>query len=297
MFKRSLLVLPSVIFLLNDLNAQTVDAFKQDFTQPRIIPGYKLVWHDEFNNDGKPDTANWIYERGFVRNEELQWYKEESAFCKNGVLTIEGRKEEIKNPNYDPASNDWRQKRKFAEYTSASIQTKGHRQWLFGRFEIRARIDTTKGAWPAIWTLGTEREWPSNGEVDLMEFYRVNDEPTILANVAWGTEKRYAAKWHTEKIPLIHFTKNDPAWVKEFHVWRMDWDKEFIKLYLDDELLNTTPLSQTINAGGSNPFLTPQFLLLNLALGGNGSPPEAATGKIKFEVEYVRVYQKAGSEK
>ena len=124
-----------------------------------------------------------------------------------------------------------------------------------------------------------------------MEFYRVKGLPTILANVAWGTEKRNVAKWHTERIPFTKFRTSDPKWSKKFHVWRMDWTPEFIKLYLDDELLNTTMLSETINSDGSNPFTKPQYLLLNLAIGGNGGDPARAKYPIKYEVDYVRVYQ------
>jgi len=140
--------------------------------------------------------------------------------------------------------------------------------------------------------LGANGEWPKNGEIDIMEFYRIKQEPVILANSAWGTEKQYVAKWNTQIKPLSYFTARDPDWVKKFHVWRMEWDKETIKLFLDDELLNTTSLDKTINADGSNPFLQPHYILLNLALGGNGDDPSGTQGSITYEVDYVRVYQK-----
>ena len=255
------------------------------------IAGMKLVWADEFNAQGVPDPKFWKFEKGFERNEELQWYQEKNAVCSNGVLLIEGRKEHIANPNYQPGSRNWKTNREFAEYSSASINTRGLQQWLYGRFEIRARIDTSIGSWPAIWTLGITNPWPSNGEIDLMEFYRVNGVPTILANVAWGTKQRSVAKWHTERIPYAHFTTRDANWTKKFHVWRMDWTPESIKLYLDNELLNTTQLSETINPDGTNPFTKPEYLLLNLALGKNGGDPSTARFPITYEVDYVRVYQ------
>ena len=130
----------------------------------------KLIWNDEFNNTGKPDTAIWRYEKGFVRNQELQWYQEDNANCSRGVLLIEGRREKVKNPAYIAGSTNWKSGREFAEYTSSSIQTRGMKQFQFGRFEIRARIDTSCGSWPAIWTLGISKSWPSNGEIDIMEF-------------------------------------------------------------------------------------------------------------------------------
>ncbi len=272
--------------------AQKSNVYKADFSAPELIPGYKLVWNDEFNKSGNPDEAYWKYEKGFVRNKELQWYQPENARCINGLLVIEGRREQVKNPRYKPDSSDWRLSREYADYTSASIQTKGLKQWQFGRFEIRARIDTAKGSWPAIWTLGIDGRWPGNGEVDIMEFYRIKNVPTILANVAWGTSQPSVAKWHTETRPLTSFTANDRDWVKQFHTWRMDWNKDSINLFLDDVLINTTVLNQTLNPDGSNPFLQPHFLLLNLAIGGNGGDPSASKTPIKYEVDYVRVYQK-----
>lgn len=281
-----------VTLLSSSCFAKVADPTKPDSGRPAKIKGMKLVWSDEFNNTGKPNPENWSFEKGFVRNEELQWYQEENASCQGGVLHIKGRREEVKNPEYWAGSDSWYTNREFAHYTSASINTHGHQRWLYGTFIVRARIDTTMGAWPAIWTLGISKRWPSNGEIDLMEFYRVNDVPTILANVASGTETRNVAKWHTERIPLSHFTANDQDWVKKFHIWRMDWTPESIKLYLDDELLNTTLLSETINPDGFNPFTQSEYILLNLALGKNGGNPDHSKFPIHYEVDYVRVYQK-----
>jgi beta-glucanase (GH16 family) len=291
-YRNKIILIITAMLSFKAASSQQVTKANEDSHAPKIIPGYELVWHDEFNNNGKPDTANWKYEHGFVRNEELQWYQPNNANCKNGSLVIEGKREQQKNTRYKEGSSNWQTNRKYAEYTSASINTGGLHHWLFGRFEIRAKIDTAKGSWPAIWTLGVEKEWPSNGENDIMEFYRVKDAPTILANTAWGTEKRFSAKWNTQRIPLSKFTAADPDWVKKFHVWRMDWDKDSINLFLDDELLNTTLVSQTLNPNGSNPFLQPHYLLLNLALGGNGGDPSKSSATIKYEVDYVRVYQK-----
>lgn len=272
-------------------HAQRINPQSPDPNPPIQIPGMKMVWSDEFNTKGKPNPGNWSHEKGFVRNEELQWYQEENAACTNGVLLIESRREEIPNPKYQAGSRNWKTNREFAHYSSSSINTRELKQWLYGRFEIRARIDTAMGSWPAIWALGTSNPWPASGEIDLMEFYRPKGEPTILANVAWGTNRQYVAKWHTEMIPLSKFTAADPDWVKKFHVWRMDWTSESIKLYLDDELLNTTLLSETINPDGSNPFTKPQYLLLNLAIGGNGGDPSKTKFPVRYEVDYVRVYQ------
>ncbi len=253
-----------------------------------VAPALKLVWADEFDRDGPPDPAKWTFEQGFVRNEELQYYQPGNAFCADGHLVIEGRRDSLKNPGYDPNSKDWRRNRPYARYTAASLITKGLHQWQYGRFEMRARIDTRPGMWPAFWTLGVDGEWPACGEIDIMEYYRGD----LLANAAWGTGQRYEPKWSTTKKPITSF--KDPQWSRKFHVWRMDWDRQFIKLYVDNLLLNTVALDTTVNgdASGKNPFRQPHYLLVNLAIGGtNGGNPEQTTFPARLEVDYIRVYQ------
>ncbi|MCX6334654.1 MAG: glycoside hydrolase family 16 protein [Bacteroidia bacterium] len=273
------------------LFAQKNDPFKPDFKKPVKIKGMKLVWNDEFNIDGKPDPANWIYETGFVRNQELQWYQPENANCKNGLLVIEGKREKVSNPNFIPGSSDWKTSRDFAEYTSACIKTRGLQELQFGRVEMRARIDTACGSWPAFWTLGTSRSWPSCGEIDIMEFYRIKTGPIMLANFAWGTNKRGVAKWDDIKMPLKEVIGNDSEWAKKFHLWRMDWDKDTIKLYLDNRLMNSVAVSETINPDGFNPFHQPHYILINQALGANGGDPSGTPSPFRYEVDWVRVYQ------
>lgn len=254
---------------------------------PMAPNGYQLVWSDEFNTDGRPDPNNWTYEHGFERNEELQWYQPENAFCKDGWLVIEARRENVPNPQYDPQSHSWRRRRKEAHYTSACVKTIGLQQWLYGRFEIRARIDRHPGLWPAIWTLGSARGWPGCGEIDIMEYY----DDSILANACW-TGRGRGAIWDTEKIPVSQF--NDPDWGSKVHLWRMDWDADKIAIFVDDQLLNTIEIEKTINPRtGITPFREPQYLLLNLAIGGTrGGDPLETTFPSRYEIDYVRVSQK-----
>jgi beta-glucanase (GH16 family) len=256
---------------------------------------WELVWSDEFNRDGKPDSSVWTYEKGFERNEELQWYQSDNAVCKGGVLIITGRKEKVPNLNYSPESSDWRRNREFAAYTSSSIKTVGKKEFLYGRYEVRAKIPTASGSWPAIWTLGSAMPWPSCGEIDIMEYYRIADVPHILANTAWGTDVRHNAKWNTVRIPFSKFREKDPDWENKFHIWRMDWDEEAIRLYLDDELLNETLLKDTQNGligNHKNPFRQPHYILLNLAIGRHGGTPDDSAFPLHYEVDYVRIYQK-----
>ena len=246
---------------------------------------YTLVWADEFNTDGVPDSSNWNYEKGFVRNEEDQWYQPGNAYCKNGYLIIEAKREQKPNPNYVEGSGDWRKNRSQINYTSSCLITRNKHAWQYGRFEMRAKIDVSNGMWPAWWTLGVAKPWPSNGEIDIMEYYRGK----LLANIACGTNTPNKAQWFSNRAPV------DSIWASRFHVWRMDWDEEAIALYVDDSLLNKTPLDSLVNKDGSgfNPFKQPHYMLLDFAIGGqNGGDPSQTTFPKKFEVDYVRVYQK-----
>jgi beta-glucanase (GH16 family) len=258
-------------------------------TNSNPATGYKLVWSDEFNKDGQPDPNNWTYERGFVRNQELQWYQPDNVTCQNGLLIIEGRRERKHNPRYSSNSRDWRRSREYAEYSSSSLTTRRLHSWKFGRFEMRGRIDTRPGLWPAFWTLGIEGPWPANGEIDIMEYYR----GVLLANAAWAGERRWTAQWDDSRKPITEF--NDPNWSEKFHIWRMDWDADSIKLYVDDLLLNQVDLKETIskNGDGKNPFRQRHYIILNLAIGGtSGGDPSDTKFPAKFEVDYVRIYQK-----
>lgn len=256
---------------------------------------WKLVWHDEFNTDGRVDSTRWIYEEGFIRNLEPQWYQRDNVYCKNGSLFIEARRENKPNPIYSPQGKNYKEKRKTITCSSGSIQTFGRKDFLYGRFVIRARIPVTLGAWPAIWMLGSTLPWPANGEVDIMEFYRIKGDAKILANAAWGGDKWEQPHWNTKIVPYSHFTKKDSHWAEKFHIWRMDWDKQAIKIYIDDELINDIPIDSTFNGkaegGGINPFQRPQFLLLNLALRPSDGEVVDFDLPMKYEIDYVRVFQ------
>ena len=252
---------------------------------------YQLVWTDEFDHDGRPDSTNWNYEKGFVRNRELQWYQPDNAYCRDGKLIIEAKHERIQNPDYVPGSENWGRNREYAEYTSSSLLTRGLHSWMFGRFEMRARIDTRPGLWPAFWTLGKSGNWPHNGEIDIMEYY----DGKILANISWGAEEKWQPVWDTYRLPLDTLKMKDSEWSEKFHIWRMDWDKDSIRLYLDDVMLNAADFSATINRDkeGKNPLLQPHYIIIDLAVGGtSGGDPSNTIFPAYYEIDYVRVYQK-----
>ena len=249
---------------------------------------YKLVWSDEFNINGKPDSNNWQYEKGFVRNEELQWYQQENAWCENGLLIIEARKQLQPNNRYEEGSTNWRRNRRNIEYTSASINTSGKKSWQYGRFVMRGKIDVSAGLWPAWWTLGVNGRWPANGEIDIMEYYR----NMVLANVAC-VDTSGKAEWFSKTYRVDSLGGKE--WASKFHIWQMDWDENEIALYMDDVLLNKVDLSKLVNKDGTdiNPFKQPHYMLLNLALGGiNGGSVLETNFPNRFEVDYVRVFQK-----
>ncbi|MEE2642661.1 MAG: glycoside hydrolase family 16 protein [Planctomycetota bacterium] len=280
--------------MLLTVSPGTLLAFQQQSIQNKEDPftkgGYRLVWADEFEKEGPPNPKNWVFEQGFLRNNEDQWYQKENAECKNGMLVITGREEIKRNPQYVKGSTDPRET-KFIEFTSASLMTKGLHSWTMGRFVMRAKIPHGEGMWPAFWTVGENGEWPSCGEIDIMEYY----QDKILANVASGTKTRWNAKWSGKSVKTREL--GGKAWLNEFHTWRMDWDQRSIRLYVDDRLVNETSLSSTRNPqpnwGPRNPFHHPHYLIVNLALGGdNGGNMEKAKLPATYLVDYVRVYQR-----
>lgn len=257
---------------------------------------YKLVWSDEFN-EAAVDTTSWNFFHGWAWNEEDQYYTSDTAnaYIKNGMLIIQANKVHVPNPEYKAGTSDNHTRRQYIDYTSARLSTEGKREFIYGRFEMRARLPLAGGAWPAFWTLGTKRPWPDNGEIDIMEMYRVNGENNILANVGWGSSEPLKPVWSTKKMPISQLQYDDPRWAEKFHVWRMDWDRDYIRLYVDNLLLNEVLLRQVCNASdGVNPYRDlPQYIVLNLAIGGLcGGKVDDTAFPMKYEIDYVRVYQK-----
>ena len=246
---------------------------------------YKLVWSDEFNADGRPDPKRWTYETGFIRNNELQWYQPENAFCKDGMLILEARRERKANPNYQAGSQDWTRNRPQADYTSASLTTRGITSWKYGRFEMRGRFDGHAGLWPEFWMLG-DKEWPWNGEIDILESW----QGLLNANVIWAGKTPGYSRASSKRRPIASF--GDPEWNSKFHTWRLDWDENRMAIFVDDILLNEVDINKAANGDGSNGFRDPHYMLLNLAVGGTaGGDPSATQFPARFEVDWVRVYQ------
>jgi len=237
---------------------------------------WKLIWSDEFNYQGLPDSAKWGYEEGFVRNHEKQYYTKarlENARVEDGHLVIECRKEHFTPPNHAPV-----------EYTAASLITKNKASWQSGRIEVRAKLPHGKGVWPAIWMLGTnitQVGWPRCGEIDIMEF--VGKEPRgIHGTVHYAIDGKHQSDGGK--------LETDRPW-EDYHIYALEWTPERMDFYFDHQKYHSVPVAKA-NQGAANPFRAPQYLLLNFALGGSwGGPVDDAMLPQQFLIDYVRVYQ------
>ena len=186
---------------------------------------WKLVWEDSFDKEGSPDSKKWGYEVGYVRNKEAQYYTKErleNARVENGNLIIEARKD------------NWNGK----EITSASLNTYGKRSMLYGRIEVRAKLPTGVGTWPAIWMLGNSinegSNWPACGEIDIMENVGFNPD-VIHANVH---TKAYNHSIGTGKGDKVTIEK--PYY--GFHTYTVEWFEDKMIFYVDDGAILYTPM-------------------------------------------------------
>lgn len=244
-------------------------------------PFNKLVWSDEFNYQGLPDSSKWSYDRGNGcpaicgwGNNELQYYtwnRPENARVENGRLVIEAKKESYQG----------------AAYTSARLVTKNKGDWKYGRIEIRAQLPAGRGMWPAIWMLPTKWEyggWPRSGEIDIME------------NVGYIPDSVFGAV-HTDAYNgMIGTQKVRSIYCKDlkdsFHVYSVEWTTDYISFRIDGKEFN-----HFRNDGKSVatwPFDKEFHLLLNIAVGGNWGGKKGVDDAIfpqKMLIDWVRIYQ------
>lgn len=252
---------------------------------------WKLVWSDEFDKPGLPDASKWSYETGFVRNNEAQYYiraRKENARVEDGMLIIEARKEHFKNPAFEQGAEGKGRGREFAEYTSASLTTRGKASWTHGRMEVRAKLPAGRGTWPAIWTIGTninQMGWPACGEIDIMEF--VGFEPGVIhANVHNGN---YQGGRRVNQGSHIKVSDASSA----FHVYAIEWDKDHMDFFVDYRKYMTFRNDGTGTNGW--PYDHDQYLILNLAIGGAWGGAKGIDDTIfpqHYYIDYVRVYQR-----
>ena len=233
-----------------------------------------LVWSDEFNTPGLPDTAKWSNEVGFIRNNELQYYTDrriQNTHIDDTALVIEAIKEDYMG----------------ASYTSASLMSRYRGDWLYGRIEVRGKIPTGRGAWPAIWMMPSENKyggWPYSGEIDIME------------NVGYEPDKIYSTLHYSgidgsgHQSSGAHAIRTAPY--DTFYTYSIEWTPDKIDWYIDDDKVYT--YNRPLNADYRLwPFNERFYLILNLAVGGTwggAQGVDAAIFPLKYYIDFVRVY-------
>jgi len=254
---------------------------------------WRLSWTEDFDQDGEVNPAVWNYRTGYVANEELQWYLPgtSNVIVEDGMLVITAKKERIPNPNYDPDApeSDWKVSREYSDYTSGRINTRGKKEFQYGRLEVRAKIPKGLGMWPAIWMLGgniKDAGWPECGEIDIMEF--VGFQPNkIHANI--HTEA-FNHKIRTNKGDTITVEK---PW-EDFHVYTLEWTPSEISMFFDDQKYFT--FEKKPEYGEAEwPFDQPFFLIFNIAVGGVWGGRHGVDDSIfpqQMKVDWVRYYEK-----
>jgi len=246
--------------------------------------GWKLVWCDEFDHSGPPDASKWNYEQGLVRNGEPQYYTShpQNVRVDDGKLVLEAQQEKFL----------FGRKGKTADYTSGSISTEGRSSWLYGRFEISAKLPPGRFVWPAFWMTGADRQqvrWPKCGEVDIMEYFG-RRAPGVFSSVHFFSQDSK----HRDHSSQIGGRIVSPTLNSEFHIYALEWYPDRLDFYLDGTKYNTIPIS-AVDDNGWGAFRKPMCIRLNLALDKFGFPVDPALIPAKFDVRYVRVYQKQGA--
>lgn len=241
----------------------------------------KLVWSDEFEKDGAPDATKWNFDIGDGcpdncgwGNNELQYYTRDSRNVRieNGHLIIEARQDSLGGK----------------AFTSTKIVSREKGDWLYGRFEVRAKLPHGKGTWPAIWMLPTDWKyggWPASGEIDIME--HVGYDPGVIHGTI-----------HTEAYNHIRQTQKEGKITIDdaqdnFHVYTVDWFEDKMDFYVDDKLYHTVKRDAKDDYKGW-PFDQRFYLIMNIAVGGNWGGAQGVDPAIwpqRMEIDYVRVYQ------
>jgi beta-glucanase (GH16 family) len=243
---------------------------------------HAVVWADEFDYTGLPDSTKWSYDVGDGcpnlcgwGNNELQHYtasRGENARVENGLLVIEARRERLGN----------------RDYTSSRLVSRGKGDWLYGRVEVRAKLPSGVGTWPAIWMLPTEGKyggWPASGEIDIMEHVGFAPD-SVHASVHTSSYNHLKGTQRTNRIQIADAER-------AFHVYAMEWTAQRIDFFVDGTKYHSFANERT----GSDawPFDQPFHLILNIAVGGNWGGMKGVDEGIwpqRLEIDYVRVLQK-----
>ncbi len=266
-------------FLLRQIDYLTTDEPEKLFNRlPNIKANkqWKLVWSDEFNYKGLPDSTKWNYDIGGSGwgNNEWQYYTNadtSNAKVDKGVLQVMALKKQQDDK----------------QYTSARLVTKNKGDWKYGRVEVRAKLPRGRGLWPAIWMLPTDWKyggWPASGEIDIMEHVGFNAD-SVFASVHTKDFNHMIGTQKTKGLTL-----HQPY--DRFHIYAIEWNENKIDFYLNDQLYLSFDNSK--KGSGEWPFDQRFHLLINIAVGGNWGGKEGVDETIfpaAMEVDYVRVFQ------
>lgn len=236
------------------------------------LPGWTLVWQDEF--DGRTiDPNNWTFDLGGGGwgNGEAEYYtsRQENARVEDGMLIIEARQEKFED----------------SYYTSARLKTQGLQTFQYGRVEARLKVPEGKGLWPAFWMLGADfngSNWPDCGEIDIMEY--IGKEPDLIMGTLHGPG-------YSGALGLSQWNRQTYNIADDFHTYAIEWEMDEIRWYYDGQHYHTV-----ISADVGDQewvFDHPFFIILNLAVGGTLPGPVGldTVFPTQLYVDYVRVYQ------
>ena len=285
-FKYSILLLSTMIFFKgclgsDDKNNQVADG------PPISTTEWEQVWSDEFDGD-ELDMSKWNILRwrpGWVNNEEQAYTnRDTNVFLQDGNLVIQG----LIEPNY--YDTDYNGNQYTANYTSGRVNTDDNFSWTYGRFDIRAKLPSGKGSWPAIWMLGesiTSIGWPDCGEIDIMEHVGF-DDGNIHGSI------------HTKDYNHIMNTQRSGSMTvssatESFHVYSLEWSPSYLRFLIDD-----SPFFFVYNDSNGDeakwPFDSPHYMILNLAIGGDWGGVqgiEPSSFPMRMLVDHVRVSKRS----
>ncbi len=231
----------------------------------------KIVWQDDFNGnslnqkdwnfetgDGCPNICGW-------GNNEKQVYTEDNHMVRDGHLVINI-------------------KRDGERYTSTRITTAAKKEFQYGRMEVRAKIPTGRGIWPAFWMLGSNIAkvgWPKCGEIDILEY--VGREPDKVYT-SLHTQDSHGNTVNTKKTEFKNIEEG-------FHLYAVDWSKEKMEFFVDNQLVYT--FSPEVKNENTWPFNQPFYFIINAAVGGNfgGHDIDTTIFPQQYVIDYIRVYQ------
>lgn len=257
---------------------------------------WQLVWADEFNSAEKPAESSWNYNNGLVLDGGPQWYRSDNVYCEDGKLVLKAYRGRIDNPDYNPDSKLWSDLRKWVYWTSGSVDTKNKHEMLYGRLEVRVKLSSTGGSWPAISLLSGDYspvKGTASARISLMENYG----RCLHSGVSW-IDADGKLQTDMQRMPLSDVTEYVPGWYDEYHVIRLDWDSAEVKSYIDGKLISSSNISRFMhvkNGEAASPFHAPMYLMLNLALRTEDGIDDADMPSLYY-IDYVRYYKRTAKQ-